>query len=105
MKRLTLAPNLALATLWADMLAAEGVPCRVLRAHNCAIAGEVPPDQSQPEIWVLDAAEHERARQLLEELRHAPHQHWACPGCKEIIDGPFSQCWNCGTDMPPLAWD
>jgi hypothetical protein len=85
------------------MLGAEGVPCRVLRANACAIAGEIPPDQSQPEIWVLDSSEHERARQLLDELRHAPHRHWACPGCQEIIDGPFAQCWNCGTDMPPLA--
>ncbi len=103
MKRLAHAPNLALATLWADMLTAGGIDCRVLREHACAIAGQIPPDQSQPEIWVIDAAEHSRALALLDELRHAPHRHWACPGCHEIIDGPFEQCWNCGTAMPGPA--
>ncbi len=100
MKRLAHAPNLALATLWADMLADAGVDCRVLRAHACAIAGEIPPDQSQPEIWVLDDSDLARARSVLDALRHAPHRHWACPGCREIIDGPFDQCWNCGHAMP-----
>jgi hypothetical protein len=103
MKRLSQAPNLALATLWADMLTAAGVPSCVLRGYASGIAGEIPPDQSLPEIWVLDATEHPRAKSLLEELRHAPSRHWACPGCREIVDGPFEQCWNCGTAMPGLA--
>ncbi len=103
MKRLAQAPNLALATLWADMLTAAGLPCRVMRAYASGLAGEIPPDQALPEIWVLDAAEHARAKALLAELQHAPHRHWACPGCHEIIDGPFDQCWNCGTAMPEPA--
>jgi rRNA maturation endonuclease Nob1 len=27
-------------------------------------------------------------------------RHWACPGCQEIIEGPFEECWRCGTGMP-----
>lgn len=103
MKRLAHAPNLALATLWTDMLGHAGIACRVLRANACAIAGEIPPDQSQPEIWVLDDGELERAQGLLEALRHAPDRRWACPGCHEVIDGPFEQCWQCGTAMPTTA--
>ena len=40
------------------------------------------------------------ARRLLDEWQHLPHRHWACPGCREIVDGPFEVCWNCGTAMP-----
>jgi hypothetical protein len=100
MKRLTTAPNLALATLWADQLCQAGVPTTVQRAYASSIAGQVPPDQALPELWVTDADQCEAARQLLHELRHPPHRRWACRGCCEVIDGPFEQCWNCGAAMP-----
>jgi Putative prokaryotic signal transducing protein len=100
MKRLTTAPNLALATLWADLLSHAGVPTTVQRQYASSIAGEVPPDQTLPELWVQDADQFERAGTLLKELRNPPHRHWACPGCAELIDGPFEQCWNCGAAMP-----
>lgn len=100
MRRLTPAPNLAIATLWADMLTQAGVEARVQRAYTSSIAGELPPDQCLPEVWVLDDDQLARAEVLLDELRHARWQHWVCPACHERIDGPFEQCWNCGALMP-----
>lgn len=100
MRRLTTAPNLALATLWADQLCHAGVPTTVQRAYASGISGGVPPDQALPELWVADADHWERALRLLDELQRPPHRHWACPGCHEIIEGPFEQCWNCGAAMP-----
>ena len=102
MKRLVRAPNLVIATLWADMLSNAGVAATVQRKYASSIAGELPPDQALPEVWITDDDELERARTLLHELRHPPHRRWACRACGEIIDGPFEQCWNCGADMPPL---
>ena len=100
MRRLTTAPNLAIATLWADMLTQGGFEASVQRAYASSIAGEVPPDQCLPEVWVMDDTQLEPARHLLDQLRHAPHRHWFCPACHERIDGPFEQCWNCGQTMP-----
>jgi len=100
MKRLTQAPNLAIATLWADLLCHAGVPTTVQRAYASSIAGELPPDQALPELWVIDGERLEHARGLLHQLRHPPTQHWLCTGCGEAIDGPFEQCWNCGAAMP-----
>ena len=100
MKRLTIAPNLALATLWADMLGHAGVAATVQRMYASSIAGELPPDQAMPEVWVTDDDDLERAKRLLHELRHPAHRRWACPGCHEVIDGPFEECWNCGAGMP-----
>ena len=100
MKRLATAPNIAIATLWADMLTGGGVKTSVQRYYAGSIAGEIPPDQALPELWIDDAAQFEQARQLLHELRHPRHRRWRCIGCGEQIDGPFEQCWSCGASMP-----
>ena len=100
MKRLVQAPNVALATLWADLLCQAGVQASVQRAYASSIAGEIPPDQALPEVWVLDDDEFEPARALLHSLRHLPHRHWLCHACGETVDGPFEECWNCGAAMP-----
>src|SRR5689334_20060390 len=89
MKRLTRAPNLALATFWSDLLNHAGIPTTVQRQYASSIAGELPPDQALPEVWVQDDALLEQARSLLHALRHPAHRRWACPGCHELIDGPF----------------
>jgi hypothetical protein len=100
MKRLQTAPNLVLATLWADMLSAAGVAASVQRLWASSIAGELPPDQALPEIWISDAAQFDTARALLAEWQHLPQRRWACPTCGEIVEGPFEQCWNCCGDRP-----
>ena len=100
MKKLLQAPNLVLATLWADQLTSAGVGASVQRAYASSIAGHIPPDQSLHEVWVDEAENFDRATRLLDEWRNAPHRTWACPGCHEIIEGPFEQCWNCGAAMP-----
>jgi hypothetical protein len=100
MKRLQQAPNLALATLWADMLSGAGIAATVQRAYASGIAGELPPDQALPEIWLQDAAQLDAALALLAEWQHLPHHRWACSGCGEIVEGPFEQCWNCGQFRP-----
>jgi len=100
MKRLTTAPNLAIATLWADLLNQSGVGATVQRAFTSSIAGEIPPDQALPELWLVDDGQLEAARRLLAEIRSAPDRHWVCRACGERVDGPFEQCWNCGALMP-----
>ena len=100
MKRLQLAPNLALATLWADMLSAAGVAATVQRAWASSIAGELPPDQALPEIWLKDDTQFDLAQTLMWEWQRLQHHHWACPACREIVEGPFEQCWNCCAQRP-----
>ena len=100
MKRLAQAPNLALASLWCDMLAQAGFDVSVQRAFAGSIAGEIPPDQALPEIWVHDDSQLETVRTVLAELQRPAWRHWLCTGCGESIDGPFDQCWSCGAAMP-----
>ncbi len=99
MRRLTQAPNLVIATLWSDALNAEGIVATVQRQYLAGAAGELPPDQCLPEVWVTHPQQEARARQLLHDLQHVPQRRWMC-SCGELVEGGFEQCWNCQALMP-----
>jgi hypothetical protein len=100
MRRVTSAPNLAVATLWADVLVQAGIAATVQRQWASGIAGEIPPDQAWPEVWVDDDGQLDAARALLRALEHAPQRNWVCRQCGERVEGAFEQCWNCSAPMP-----
>jgi hypothetical protein len=100
MRRLRPAPNLAVATLWADLLGETGIAVTVQREFACGLIGQIPPDQALPELWVQHDEQHARALALLDELDRAPQWQWRCAGCAEQVEGPFETCWNCGAAMP-----
>ena len=99
MLRLARAPNIAIAALWADALQQAGFSASVQRYFLGSVAGELPPDQCQPEIWLAHDHEKLRAEQLLHSLQNPPQRHWLCT-CGETVEGGFEECWNCGTVMP-----
>ena len=99
MQRLTQAPNLAIATLWADALGDEGIVASVQRQYLGGMMGELPPDQCLPEVWITHPEQEARARSLLHDLQHVPQHRWLCV-CGELVEGGFSQCWRCGVLMP-----
>jgi hypothetical protein len=96
---LTKAPNLAIATFWVDVLASEGIEASVQRQYLGSAAGELPPDQCLPEVWIQLGRYEVRAKQVLFDLQHLPQQRWFCV-CGELVEGGFQQCWNCNTQMP-----
>ena len=102
MRRLTQAPNVAIAQIWADLLCEAGYPATVERRFLSSVAGELPPDQCLPELWVRHDEHHAAARALLAELAQVPQRRWQCEACGEQIEGGFEQCWACGALMPSL---
>ena len=99
MLRLTQAPNIAIAALWAEALRHSGIDASVQRYFLGAAAGELPPDQCLPEVWLLDDRQEAQARALLHDLTHVPQRRWLC-ACGEMVEGGFEACWQCGTPMP-----
>ncbi|MBX3585602.1 MAG: DUF2007 domain-containing protein [Ramlibacter sp.] len=99
MLRLTQAPNIAIATLWVDTLREAGIAASLQRYFLSSAAGDLPPDQCLPEIWLNHEEQEEAARALLHALQNLPQRRWAC-ACGEIVEGGFEQCWNCGRAMP-----
>lgn len=100
MMRLTQAPNIAIAALWVDALRHAGIEASMQRYYLGSVAGELPPDQCLPEIWLMHEEQEGEARTLLRDLAHVPQRRWHCSGCGETVEGGFEQCWNCGALMP-----
>ena len=99
MRRLAQAPNIAIAALWADTLQQAGFSATVQRYFLSGIAGELPPDQCLPEVWLTNDDEEPRAKAMLDALQNLPQRRWLC-SCGELVEGGFEACWQCGLQMP-----
>ena len=98
-RRVAQAPNLAIAALWADVLAQAGIAASVQRQFLSSVAGELPPDQCLPEVWITHDQQEDEARRVLRQLQSLPQRRWRC-ACGELVEGGFESCWNCGLPMP-----
>jgi hypothetical protein len=99
MRRIAQAPNIAIAALWVDFLHQAGIAASVQRQFLSSAAGELPPDQCLPEIWITYDQQEAQARRLLKDLQSLPQHRWRC-ACGELVEGGFESCWNCGLAMP-----
>jgi len=99
MRRLLQAPNLAIAAMWVDTLREAGIAASVERQFLSGAAGQLPPDQCLPEIWIAHEEQEAAARTLLQQLQTLPQRRWHC-ACGEIVEGGFESCWKCGRLMP-----
>jgi hypothetical protein len=99
MRRLTRAPNIAIAALWVDALLHAGIQASMQRYFLGAAAGELPPDQCLPEVWISDDGQEQEALELLHALQNVPQRRWLCT-CGEMVEGGFESCWQCARPMP-----
>ena len=100
MKRVHAAFNLPEAHLLVDLLAHRGIRARVFNANASSLAGELPIDCSLPQVWVDDARDAPRARELIEAFvrsRNGPPV--TCPTCGEENPSSFELCWACGAGL------
>lgn len=101
MKRVHIAATLLDAQLAADTLAAVGIATRILNTHAAGALGDLPFLHTQPELWVDDDAQAERARAILAATHDLPASgEKSCPRCGEANPGHFLSCWHCGGELP-----
>jgi hypothetical protein len=87
-----------------EMLEAEGIACIVRNRELSITAGEVPPIETWPSLWVVDDARADEAERIVASVMRdeSPGEAWTCPTCGETIDGHFAACWRCArTETPP----
>lgn len=101
MKRVHIAPTLLDAQLAADALSSLGIVTHILNANAAGALGEVPFLQAQPELWVDDDTQAQRAREVLADFQSMkPGREKICPHCGEPNPGNFLSCWQCRGTLP-----
>lgn len=87
-----------------ETLRARGIACVVRNQFLSGAAGEIPPTECWPQLWVIEDADLPAARRILNELTAAGpasrSSAWRCPGCGECLGPAFELCWRCGTARP-----
>jgi len=86
-----------------NILEDHGIRCFVNNEYLSGGAGELPPTECWPELWVQRELDHERAEGLIRKVladEAVVGQGWTCPRCCEALEGQFDQCWSCGALRP-----
>ena len=91
-----------------NLLDAEEIEAIVQGGPLESALGDIPVSPSSlPSVWVNEA-DVPRATQIIDEMKRGgpattnPTASWTCPKCGEVVEGQFTQCWNCGTERPTL---
>ncbi len=105
MKRVFGSHDPVLAGWLRTLLEEQGIGCLVKNQYLVGGAGELPPNECWPELWVLEDADEPRARAIVEEARAGVREDgagepWRCPSCGEWIEHGFGACWRCAGDPP-----
>ncbi len=102
MKTVYSAANIALVSIFKNIVEGAGIRCWIRNEFLSAGAGEIPPIESWPQLCV-DDADYLEAKRIVDDALAADNQDlkdWKCPSCGEENEGQFSECWNCGKPRP-----
>jgi hypothetical protein len=101
MKTVYSAANIALVSIFKDVLTGHGIKGWIKNEFTLAGMGEIPPIECWPQLCVDDDDFAAASRIIQEALTKKAPASWQCPECDEEIGGQFTECWNCGTSRPP----
>jgi hypothetical protein len=82
-----------------NVLAMYGIHSVTRNGDLLSAAGELPPTECWPALWITNDEKLVRARSIIRKTL-APLESvktpWRCAGCGEELEGQFTECWNCG---------
>ena len=91
------AANISLVSMFKDILEQRGIKCWIRNEALSAGIGELPPIETWPQLCV-EKDDYSEAKHIVEEALAAKDTSimWKCDSCGEVIEGQFTECWNCG---------
>lgn len=85
---------------YANVLRAAGIRCDVRNTSLSGAIGEIPFLECAPQLWIDNALDEPRARELIGSLqRPVTGPAWHC-ACGETLEPQFGACWQCGAARP-----
>jgi len=100
MKTVYSASNIALVSIFQNILEGHEIRCWIKNEYLSAGIGEIPPIECWPQLCVDDENFIEANRIVEEALSEKEKPSWLCDSCGEEIEGQFAECWNCGNGCP-----
>jgi hypothetical protein len=98
MKKLYTAADLPQAYLISHLLEQAGIAHYISNENLQGGVGELPFTHTYPDLWLYDATDYPRAREIIDCFERAPPQRegWRCHACGEDNPPAFELCWRCG---------
>jgi hypothetical protein len=96
MKTVYSAANIALVSIFQNILEEQGIKCWVKNEFLLAGIDEIPPIECWPQLCV-ENSDFLEAKRIVDEALSAKDMAKArkCGSCGEEIEGQFTECWNC----------
>ena len=83
-----------------DLLEEKGIAAIIKNEFLGGGAGELPPTEVWPELWVVENRDDDAAKKIVLnfiESTKSLSRDWVCAVCGENVEGQFKVCWNCGS--------
>ena len=103
MRKVYTSDNIAIIGHLRQVLENQAIRCIVRNDFLFGGAGELPVNETWPELWVVDDRHADRARALVDAIvatAHVSEPSWRCASCGEQMEGQFTDCWRCGASRP-----
>jgi len=103
MRKVYASDNHAIIGLVRQVIEDDAIPCVVRNDFLGGGAGDLPINETWPEIWVIEDRDFDRARALVDAVLatdHPDESAWRCASCDEPMEGQFTNCWRCGVARP-----
>ncbi len=79
-----------------NLLENAGINCQIKQAYLSGGAGELPPIECWPELWIEDDQLQAKAKDIIQASgNQTQHILWQCR-CGEKHEQQFNICWKCG---------
>jgi hypothetical protein len=101
-KVFTVTNNFELAP-YKDALSRERIDFLVKNELGIGLVGEIPVNESWPQIWVTHDQDEHKAREICLQLESSilsNQDDWQCTDCGETNGANFEYCWHCGVLEP-----
>ena len=75
-----------------------GVSTTLRNEYTSSGAGELAPNETWLELWVLNENEYGKAIVAIRSAFHTHAKAWVCKNCLEKNGAAFEFCWQCQTN-------
>jgi len=96
MKKVYTSPDRLMVFHFKNVLESYNINCIIKNEFLAGAAGELPPHECWPELWIKNDKKYDRALSVLKKNWVVNEiSTWTCTRCGEKLEDQFTACWQC----------